>query len=180
MVGLFPSAVMSSSDALDLVGLSPLMARTSGRREISIGLIDGPLAVDHPELPPENIHVLPGQVTSACVDDSSTACAHGTFIAGVLLAKRGSVAPAICPGCTLLVCPIFTEAIPDGEIIPGATADALAEALVAVMDAGARIVVVVIAAAGNQRAVSSLMRAPPRYGPRSPQRAGGPPSYRLC
>jgi len=170
-----------SSGNLDLVGLPPLMARTSGRSDISIGLIDGPIAVDHPELSPGNIHVLSGQVAGACTDDSSTACAHGTFIAGVLLAKRGFAAPAICPGCTLLVRPIFTEGIPDGEIIPGATAEELADAIVAVIDAGARIVnlslalqgpsskgaraielalshavrrgVVVVAAAGNQGTV---------------------------
>jgi subtilisin family serine protease len=172
-----------SSGNLDLVGLSPLMARTNGRADISIGLIDGPIALDHPELSPRNIKVLPGQVAGSCADDSSTACAHGTFIAGILLAKRGPAAPGICPGCTLLVRPIFTEAIPDGEIIPGATAEELADAIVAVIDAGARIVnlslafrgsslsgertlalaldhalrrgAVVVAAAGNQRAVAS-------------------------
>jgi len=129
-----------SGDDLAMVGLRPLMAHTSGRSDISIGLIDGPIAVDHPDLASENIHVLPGQVAGACADDSSSACGHGTFIAGILLAKRGSAAPAICPGCTLLVRPIFTEAIPDGEVIPGATAEELADAIVAVIDAGARIV----------------------------------------
>jgi hypothetical protein len=54
-----------SSGNLDLVGLPPLMARTSGRPDISIGLIDGPIAVDHPELSPGNIHVLSGQVAGA-------------------------------------------------------------------------------------------------------------------
>ena len=178
-----PASDLSGGDDLAMVGLRPLMARTSGRSDISIGLIDGPIAVDHPDLASENIHVLPGQVAGACADDSSSACGHGTFIAGILLAKRGSAAPAICPGCTLLVRPIFTEAIPDGEVIPGATAEELADAIVAVIDAGARIVnlslafqgpssnggrslalaldhalkrgVLVVAAAGNQRAVGS-------------------------
>jgi hypothetical protein len=36
--------------ALELVKLPPLMARTSGRREVMIGLIDGPIAKDHPDL----------------------------------------------------------------------------------------------------------------------------------
>ncbi len=34
---------------------------------------------------------------------------HGTFVAGMLIAKRGFAAPAICPDCTLLVRPIFPE-----------------------------------------------------------------------
>ena len=84
---------------LDLVGLPRLMARTSGRPEISIGLIDGPVALDHPDLAAENIREVPGKIPAACADASDAACAHGTFIAGILLARRLSMAPAICPGC---------------------------------------------------------------------------------
>jgi subtilisin family serine protease len=173
----------SSSAYLFLVGLPPLMERTSGRPEISIGLIDGPVAINHPDLTVANIHEVPGKLPGACVGASSAACAHGTFIAGILLAKRGSVAPAICPGCSLLVRPIFAEAAPDGELMPSATAEELAGAIVDVIDAGARVVnlsaalvtgsskgehelqqaldhavrrgVVVIAAAGNQGVLGS-------------------------
>jgi putative glutathione S-transferase len=35
---------------------------------------------------------------------SSTACLHGTFVAGILSAKRASGAPAIWPSCTLAKC----------------------------------------------------------------------------
>ena len=35
---------------LDLVQLTALMDRTSGRAEISVGLIDGPVLLTHPEL----------------------------------------------------------------------------------------------------------------------------------
>lgn len=38
---------------LDLVQLTALMDRTSGRREISIGLIDGPVALIVPSEQPE-------------------------------------------------------------------------------------------------------------------------------
>jgi len=41
--------------ALELVDLAPLMARTSGRPAISVGLIDGPVLLGHPELSSENI-----------------------------------------------------------------------------------------------------------------------------
>ena len=34
--------------ALDMVKLKPLMDRTAGIREIAVGLIDGPVAIDHP------------------------------------------------------------------------------------------------------------------------------------
>ena len=112
----------TSPNCLDLVGLSPLMTRTSGRPEISIGLIDGPVALDHPDLAAENIREVPGKLSAACADASDAACAHGTFIAGILLASRMSVAPAICPGCTLLVRPIFSQAPANGGQMPSASA----------------------------------------------------------
>jgi hypothetical protein len=35
-------------DPLDLVKLTALMERTSGSPEVTIGLIDGPVAMNHP------------------------------------------------------------------------------------------------------------------------------------
>src|SRR5438552_13320950 len=97
-------------DPLDFVKLSPLMKITSGKPEIVIGLIDGPVFKDHPDLAIENIREIAGKPSSACNRTDSAACVHGTYVAGVLSAKRGSLAPAICPNCTLLPRPIFTEA----------------------------------------------------------------------
>ncbi|MGH7792592.1 MAG: peptidase S8, partial [Thermodesulfobacteriota bacterium] len=88
---------------LDLVKLTPLMELTSGRPEIIVGLIDGPVVMNHIGLSRENIREVPGTLAGTCALASSTACKHGTFVAGILCAKRGSVAPAICPNCTLLV-----------------------------------------------------------------------------
>jgi len=138
----------SSRDWLDAVGLSPVMARTSGSPEIRTALIDGPVDVYHPDLSAENIHVIPGPLRGACFDAGSVACMHGTFVAGVLVARRGSVAPAICPGCSLLVRPIFSERTPDGEIIPGASAEQVADAIVEVTNARARIINLSLALAG--------------------------------
>ena len=157
------------------------MARTSGRPEIAIGLIDGPVAFDHPDLTADNIREVPGKLPAACIDAGNAACTHGTFIAGILLARRASVAPAICPGCSLLVRTIFAEAPANGEQMPSASAGELADAIIDVIDAGARVInlsvalqgpspgggsslqqaldfalrrgVVVVAAAGNQGAV---------------------------
>ena len=171
----------TSPNCLDLVGLSPLMTRTSGRPEISIGLIDGPVALDHPDLAAENIREVPGKIAAACADASDAACVHGTFIAGILVARRTSMAPAICPGCNLLVRPIFSQAPANGEQMPSASAEELADAIIDVINAGARVInlsvalqgpspggggslqqaldfalrrgVVVVAAAGNQGAV---------------------------
>src|SRR5687768_2816903 len=96
---------------LNLVKLPALMERTSGRPEIMIGLIDGPVALNHPDLADGNIHEVPGIEGGVCVQVSSAACLHGTFVAGILVARRASQALAICPNCTLLVCPIFAETV---------------------------------------------------------------------
>ena len=126
-------------DSLDLVKLTALMQLTSGRPEITIGLIDGPVVMNHPELMSENIRAVLGK-SGACAQASSVACLHGTFVAGILSAKRGSAAPAICPNCTLLVRPIFSETVQEGGQMPSATPEELATAIIETVDAGAHLI----------------------------------------
>lgn len=121
----------------DFIRLAPLMGLTSGRADVTIGLIDGPVAMSHPELASEHVREIPGTLRSACTDGSSAACQHGTFVAGILSARRGSAAPAICPDCSLLVRPIFADATaPQGEM-PSATPAELAQAILDCIAAGA-------------------------------------------
>lgn len=114
---------------LDLVALSSLMEGTSGTSEVRIGLVDGPVAIEHPDLTSENVRQIPGSNGAACSKANSAACMHGTFVAGILSAKRGSPAPAICPGCTLIIRPIFAEMTSGHEEMPSATQGELAEAI---------------------------------------------------
>jgi subtilisin family serine protease len=116
------------------------MRRTGGNREISVGLIDGPVNASHPDLAGSNIQEIPGTNRGTCARTSSTACMHGTFVAGILSARRGSSAPAICPGCPLLVRPIFAEAASDNGDMPSATPAELAAAIVETVNAGARVI----------------------------------------
>jgi subtilisin family serine protease len=168
---------------LELVGLGNLMARTGGRPEVKVGLVDGPVAMAHPGLAGDRLGEVLGAGTAACSVASSAACAHGTLVAGVLHAQRGGPAPAICPDCTLLVRPIFPETTsPDGTM-PSATPEELAAAIVETIQAGAWVLnlsaallpttggrsltealdyaarrgVVVVAAAGNQAEVGSTL-----------------------
>ena len=77
---------------------------------MTIGLIDGPVVMNRSELANQHVREIPENGSAACTQASSTACLHGTFfVAGILSAKRGSVAPAICPNCTLLVQPVLTH-----------------------------------------------------------------------
>lgn len=168
---------------LNLVQLSPLMEVAAGRSDIMVGLIDGPVAVSHADLA-GTIREVPG-AAAACVHATSVACLHGTFVAGILCATRGSTAPAICPGCTLLVRPVFTEAMTGNVESPSAEPEELAAAILACVEAGARILnlslgmaecsskgsralelalgyaaqrgVIVVAAAGNQGTVGSTV-----------------------
>jgi subtilisin family serine protease len=156
------------------------MERTLGRQEIGVGLVDGPVALSHPSL--QGARVLASGAAVECVRSDSVACRHGTFVAGILFARRDSDALAICPGCSFVISPIFGETAPE-ELGPATTPLALAEAIVACVGAGARLVnissgteglspnaerelddvldyaaqrqVVVVAAAGNQRSLGS-------------------------
>ncbi len=125
---------------LELVRLDRLMERSSGRPQVVIGLIDGPVAMDHPELSRSNIREVPGQPSASCSLANSVACMHGTFVAGMLFAKRASLAPGICPECTLLVRPIFAEGASGNGDMPSATPAELAAAIVETVNAGARVI----------------------------------------
>jgi subtilisin family serine protease len=105
-----------------------------------IGLIDGPIAMNHPDLATSNIRTLPGKLSGVCAHVHSAACLHGTFVAGILCAKRTSIAPAICPDCTLLVRPIFAETASEQGQMPGSTPGELAAALCECMKAGAHVI----------------------------------------
>ncbi|MFD5436474.1 S8 family serine peptidase [Kitasatospora sp. NPDC127067] len=129
---------------LDLVRLTPLMARGAGRPEVTVALIDGFVAVDHPSLTGQRIVVLRGAGRSEGGGECGRAgggpsCWHGTFVAGVLSAGRSSVAPGICPGCTLLVRPVFAAELPGCRAARGARVEELAAAILESVEGGARV-----------------------------------------
>ena len=122
---------------LDAVNLTALMEQSAGRPEVIVGLIDGSVAATHRDLATESIRILPQASDRASGHVSAAALRHGTFVAGILAAKRGSAAPAICPGCTLVVRPIFLQAA--NASTPSASPQDLAEAIVDCVEAGVRI-----------------------------------------
>jgi subtilisin family serine protease len=121
------------------------MERTSGRPEVTVALIDGPVARDLTALPPGRIREAGGSPTSSCTVAQSFACRHGTIVASILAADRDSGAPGICPGCSFIARPVFSET-PSGEQpdslgrMPSATPEELAAAITDCISAGARIV----------------------------------------
>ena len=163
--------------------LTALMAVLKGNPDVRIGLIDGPVFAEHADLRSSRLRYVSATDGATCSQTSSMACLHGTFVAGMLSANPGSVAPAICPDCTLLIRPIFPETTTNRNQMPSATPVELAAAIVECIEAGARIInlslnlaqpsskgeqaleeafnqsvrrgVIIVAAAGNQGAVGS-------------------------
>lgn len=130
----------AGADPLEKVDLRRLMTRTVGRRATRVGLIDGPLATGHPDFSDANIEIVPARNTPAAARASGLAyeaSAHASSVAGILVTRRGSSAPAICPGVTLVVRPVLPSATSKD---PGtATADDLASAIVEATDAGTHV-----------------------------------------
>jgi len=135
-----PPSLVTNRNPLDLVNLTPLMELGSGRVETTIALIDGPVATDLKALLSLNIREIPGRLRGTSARANSVACMHGTFVAGILSASRGSHAPSIAPGCTLLVRPIFAETTSENPDMPSATPEELATAIIDCVDAGANVI----------------------------------------
>src|SRR4051812_29592561 len=116
-------------DPLALVKLTSLTERSRGRPEVSVGVIDGPVFMQHPDLNHERLRDVSGRHGRTCAGAKGAACMHGTFVTGILAAKRSSAAPAICPDCTILIRPIFTDSHLDIGSVPSATEEDLATAM---------------------------------------------------
>jgi len=126
-------------EPLALVKLTELMDRTSGRPDVRVGLIDGPVQAHHPELEGARVE-RPSDGGAACTASNGFACLHGTFITGILVARRGSTAPGICPECTVVLRPIFGRSPQGPGHTPTATPSELATAILECLDAGVRLI----------------------------------------
>jgi subtilisin family serine protease len=135
-------------DPLEQVKLRSLMDISTGKPEIVIGLIDGPIDYNHNAFESANVTTVKNSQYAACRSANSIACMHGTFIAGMLCARRGLSAPAICPDCKLLLYPIFSEGKKEdlntnksaNLLIPSSSPKELSNAIIETVDAGAKII----------------------------------------
>jgi subtilisin family serine protease len=131
-------------DPLSQTRLQSLMNSSSGDPNLVIGIIDGPVDLNHHAFHNSNIKTVRESQVAACENATSIACLHGTFIAGILCARRGLSAPAICPNCKIILNPIFRESLDNitekGMMVPATTAEKLSNAIIETVDAGARII----------------------------------------
>ena len=106
---------MSFMQPLDFVNLSPFMERTIGRAEIRVALIDGPVAMDHPDLSGQSIREVAAKVRGACSRASSVACTRANVVAAIsrTIARRSiTVEPRLDPTDLLRGgCPHYTARI---------------------------------------------------------------------
>jgi hypothetical protein len=141
-------------DHLCLVKLDELTELTRGAPEIKLGVIDGPVAIGHPDLIDTKI-LLCSSNSVACTIEKSQACSHGTFVIGMLGSRRGSTAPSICPDCTILARPIFSEK----EVPTGASPKELAQSIFDCIHAGARAINMSVALSCQSTDLSDLKAA---------------------
>ena len=165
-----PTARTPKSSILAALHLTELYDSERGRPEICIGLVDGPVQAHHPSLTAASLVALrPGALDPS--PEPSEASRHGTLVAGVLTGRRDGPALALCPGCTVLVRPVFTTQSLDvsGDDVAAALDECLAAGAAVVnvslsstrpstraertlrlaVDAAARRGVTVVAACGN-------------------------------
>jgi subtilisin family serine protease len=125
-----PKSGLETMRAMDATGLSWLMRRSAGAPAVGIGVVDGPVDTDHPAFAPGRIRrlgprpLLRGGLTPG-------AGFHGTFVAGLLGARRDAAAPGIAPDCPLYVRPIFADAPADRSAGAGDLAAAIEDCLAA-------------------------------------------------
>jgi subtilisin family serine protease len=148
-----PRAETVPASAIRDTGLDRLMRLTPGRPDVVVGLVDGPIADEHPGLEGARVRAL-GR--PAALDGAARR--HGTFVAGMLCATRASGAPALCPGCSFVHSVVFRTAIEDAAALSADPAQ-LAGSLVDCVDAGAQVINISLAAAPSSTADRDLQDA---------------------
>jgi subtilisin family serine protease len=124
---------------LKQIKLKSLMALPTGNPKLTVGIIDGLVDTKHQAFSKTQIINVNKSNSISCTSahTDSVACIHGTFITGVLAAKRGVDAPSICPSCRFALRPIFFE---HSHFGPRSTAKDLSDAIIETVQAGAKII----------------------------------------
>jgi subtilisin family serine protease len=123
--------------ALAVTQLDQLMSMGEGSARVRIGLIDGPVASDDPDI--DRAKIIRSSVHAGhCSHPTGTACTHGTVIARMLSASRQSEYPGICPGCEVFVRPIFSEGGTPMDL-PSTSPENLGTAILESVRNGARV-----------------------------------------
>jgi Subtilase family/PatG C-terminal len=83
----------------------------------------------------------------SCRSDANGACSHGTFIMGVIGARRDAPIPGLCPECQLVHVQLFVD-----EEAPRASIARLADTITVAVGAGAKLINLSLAIQGEDAA----------------------------
>jgi hypothetical protein len=131
-------------------GMSP--AISDGSHAFAVAVIDGPY--DAAALSGVLANGAVSLAGGSCDADPGSACDHGTFIMGLLGARRDSLIPGLCPDCRLIHIPLFVDAHS-----PSASVDELAAAIAKAVNAGARLINLSLAILGDEQEVNPRLAA---------------------
>jgi hypothetical protein len=120
-----------------------VIIETSGSAAVPVAVIDGPY--DAAGLFSILTQAPVNLGNSNCCVNPSTACAHGTFIMGILGARQDALIPGLYPNCRLLHVPLFMD-----EDAPSASIGELARAITVAISAGARLINLSLAILGDE------------------------------
>ncbi len=131
------SLAATSHDPLArLPALAKLRERTPGSAQVRIGILDGPVELDHPALGGAALTYLEG--TAPLPSCGGEALAHGTHVASLIFGQSPQWVVGIAPQCRGLLRPIFADD-PSGGLRPCSLPE-LSAAIVAMADRGAHLI----------------------------------------
>ncbi|MCC5617061.1 PatA/PatG family cyanobactin maturation protease [Nostoc sp. CHAB 5836] len=93
---------------MNLLAIEPLSAKTSGRPEICIAVLDGLIDLKHPCFLGADLTLLPTLVTGEANPNGGMSL-HGTHVASIIFGQLGSPVRGIAPECKGLSIPVFAD-----------------------------------------------------------------------
>jgi len=125
-----------------MIGVNPGIDDESGASAVAVAVIDG--AYDEAALSRVLAQAPVSLGHGACGASPNSACDHGTFIMGLLGARRDALIPGLCPDCRLVHIPLFIDVNS-----PSASVGELAAAIRKAVTAGAQLINLSLAILGD-------------------------------
>jgi hypothetical protein len=135
---LLENKMSAKTELIKLVKLEKILPISLGSPLIKIGVIDGNVDFEHPEFKP--IKLGSRREIHNCKIRHSISCLHGTFMMGILSARRSGMALGLCPQCKIVLRPVFVESVSSDIFLPSTSPTELSNAIVETVDAGAKII----------------------------------------
>lgn len=147
MQGIDPllSAVEMTQKEGMIIGSNRSIDDESGANAVAVAVIDGPY--DEAALSRVLARAPVSLGHGTCGASPNGACDHGTFIMGLLGARRDAAIPGLCPECRFLHIPLFVDVRS-----PSANVGELAAAITKSVTAGARLINLSLAILGDDSA----------------------------